>query len=668
MKNVTGVKRQVWIYLVAASIISLLGFSCTRKNSNVSKISLALPSYKGKSSGQSKSSSSSSVLSGQTKSTNAITSKKLSTQSEGGSWEIEDATDISEIACYAVFVGGPGLDYKSCKNSEGIEVVRFGQEAGIFKPGQNIELDVPSGKGRRIFLIGFKTDDTTSFEHCYDIFSTHASPPKEHLSTPLIVGKATLDLAPGNADVNIVASLTGSEKFEDCSFFQGGGSGGGGTNPPPPVAENLFGDGGDGDIVITSTGPSQSNVSTYGFFSGYTPGYRGLPSTKIFGASRRIVGIDSTGLILSTSSSFTNYEFEIGDEILFHVVSGRSLIDPDLNACGGGLHRGDFKFARVTNVPGSTSIEIDHPIAPIPAAINNSNLSAPISFSGYFCHIQIIRVPNFNQITVQPGAVHYMLSGTYNWGDVTGLTVFRAKSLVLNSSSTLTIKSDGSGFNATAFSDGGSLFGPGGSTGSANENGGGNEPSSGGAGGGGSAISAGGDGGANSGSGGSAVDYCVGPCSIYGGKKIMYGGAGGGVNTVTGGSGGGGLLIFIGDIQGPGLLELKASGSQGSSDRAGGGAGGTIHLSAREIHSNINASVNGGIGITGGGSGGGGGGAGGVSEVNYCASVSSTTVANLQTGASSSGGAGGAGSTPDGNPGLPGINLVNDLQNYCSAY
>ncbi|MBK9038582.1 MAG: hypothetical protein IPL83_05355 [Bdellovibrionales bacterium] len=451
-------------------------------------------------------------------------------------------------------------------------------------------------------------------------------------------------------------------------FFQGGGSGGGGNTPLPPVAENLFGDGGDGDLVITSTGPSQSNTSTYGFFSSYTPGYRALPSNKIFGASRRIVGIDSTGLILSTNSSFTSYEFEIGDEILFHVASGRSLIDPDLNACGGGLHRGDFQFARVANVPNSTTIEVDHPIAPIPAAINNSNLSASISFSGYFCHIQIIRVPNFNQINVQPGAVHQMLSGTYNWGDVTGLTVFRAKNLVLNSSSTLSIKSVGSGFNATAFSDGGSLSGPGGSSGSASTNGGGNEPGSGGAGGGGSAVSSGGDGGGNSGSGGYAVDYCIGPCSIYGGKKIMYGGAGGGVNTVAGGSGGGGLLLFIGNVEGSGLLELKAGGSQGSSDRAGGGAGGTIHLSSREIHSSLNVNVDGGIGITGGGSGGGGGGAGGVSEVNYCASMSSTSVALLQSNATSTGGLGGSGSTPNGAPGLAGMNLVNDLQNYCTAF
>ncbi|MBK8200893.1 MAG: hypothetical protein IPK68_00715 [Bdellovibrionales bacterium] len=578
MKKVTGVKRQVWVSLVAVSSMVLLSFSCTRKNSNMSKISLALPSYKGKSSGISKISS---PLAKQTKSTNAMASKMLNAQSEGGIWEVEDATDISEIACYAVFVGGPGLDYKSCKNSEGIEVVRFGREAGIFKPGQNIELDVPSGNGRRIFLIGFKTDDTTTFEHCHDIFGTQASPPKGHLSAPLIVGQTTLDLVPGNAEVNIVASLSGSKKFEDCSFFQGGGSGGGGNTPLPPVAENLFGDGGDGDLVITSTGPSQSNTSTYGFFSSYTPGYRALPSNKIFGASRRIVGIDSTGLILSTNSSFTSYEFEIGDEILFHVASGRSLIDPDLNACGGGLHRGDFQFARVANVPNSTTIEVDHPIAPIPAAINNSNLSASISFSGYFCHIQIIRVPNFNQINVQPGAVHQMLSGTYNWGDVTGLTVFRAKNLVLNSSSTLSIKSVGSGFNATAFSDGGSLSGPGGSSGSASTNGGGNEPGSGGAGGGGSAVSSGGDGGGNSGSGGYAVDYCIGPCSIYGGKKIMYGGAGGGVNTVAGGSGGGGLLLFIGNVEGSGLLELKAGGSQGSSDRAGGGAGGTPSLISR---------------------------------------------------------------------------------------
>lgn len=662
MNKLTGVKRQVWFSLVAVSSVALLGFSCTRKNSNMSKISLALPLYKGNSSGLSKTSSS---LARQTKSTHAMASKILNAQSEGGFWGIEDATDISEIACYAVFVGGPGLDYKSCKNSEGIEVVRFGREAGIFKPGQNIELDVPSGNGRRIFLIGFKTDDTTTFEHCHDVFGTQDSPPKEHLSAPLIVGQATLDLAPGNTEVNIVASLNGSKKFEDCSFFQGGGSGGGGTTPLPPVAENLFGDGGDGDLVITSTGPSQSNTSTYGFFSSYTPGYRALPSNKIFGASRRIVGIDSTGLILSTSSAFTNYEFETGDEILFHVVAGRSLSDPDLNACGGGLHRGDFQFARVANVPNSTTIEVDHPIAPIPAAIVNSNLSATISFSGYFCHIQIIRVPNFNQITVQPGAAHQMLSGTYNWGDITGLTVFRAKNLLLNSSSTLTIKSAGSGFNSTSFSDGGSLSGPGGSTGSANENGGGNNPSVNGAGGGGSAVSSGGDGGGHSGSGGNAVDYCIGPCSINGGKKIIYGGAGGGVNTVTGGSGGGALLVYIGNINGPGLLELKAYGSQGSSNSAGGGAGGTIHLSAREIHSTLNVNADGGMGLNG--SGGGGGGAGGVSEVNYCASMSSTPVAILLSNATSTGGPGGSG-TSNGAPGLVGMNLVYDLQNNCTAF
>ena len=125
---------------------------------------------------------------------------------------------------------------------------------------------------------------------------------------------------------------------------------------------------------------------------------------------------------------------------------------------------------------------------------------------------------------------------------------------------------------------------------------------------------------------------------------------------------------MVGKIQGAGTLNLLAEGQQGSAGQAGGGAGGSIHLSAREIHSNLSLSVNGADGYSGSGSGGGGGGAGGVSEVHYCASTSTISSATIQSSSSVIGGLGGGSSTPNGSPGQNGLGLVSDRGDLCSAY
>ncbi|MCB0361189.1 MAG: hypothetical protein KDD35_00615, partial [Bdellovibrionales bacterium] len=87
-------------------LVIFMSFSCTREKPSTTKIKLELPQY--------------------IASTSSAYSKALKNKvgvQSNDDWGLADPTSISEVACYALFVGGPGLDLNSCKNSAGVEVV-----------------------------------------------------------------------------------------------------------------------------------------------------------------------------------------------------------------------------------------------------------------------------------------------------------------------------------------------------------------------------------------------------------------------------------------------------------------------------------------------------------------------------------------------------------------
>ncbi len=144
------------------------------------------------------------------------------------SWTVSDPSTMSDILCYAVAVGGTtDLNSKECKNSDGTTVFRAGVMAGLFKAGSDIELQVPSGKGRKIYLIGF---GATSINECLTMNASQG-PSRSDLSAPHVVASTTADLSSGDVRITMNASLTGATKFDDCT---GLGVDDGVSPPPPP--------------------------------------------------------------------------------------------------------------------------------------------------------------------------------------------------------------------------------------------------------------------------------------------------------------------------------------------------------------------------------------------------------------------------------------------------
>lgn len=612
--------------------------ACTRSKTDVSSVRIRLPSVVASKS-QAQEFSKASKVSGLT--------------ADAPKWNSSlNPTALSDINCFAVFVGGPEADLSgnSCSDSStGTTKMRFGPFRGLVPAGQDISLDVKSGSARQIVLAGFKAQNGA----CVDVSPGAAGPNGANLSYPHIVAQTTLDLAPGDVNVTLNAALDTSNTFDECNFINNQGS--------PSL---LFGDGRDGSFSISSVVYFNSDGFNHGSLTSCTSGSGGFcGTTKKFAASQRVTNVDnSTGKTLTMDAGFTSDEFQPGDEVLWVVTAAHDMGGaPDSNACGGNLYRGRYGFARISSTnTGSWTISLDSPISQTPGSLNNTNIAqSSISHAQSFCHLTLQRVPNFDTITV-PSATTMTLTGLWNMAGSTGIVAFRAKRLVLNAALTVTV--DGLGFpgGTVAHGTGVSGSGPVTSSTSAVENAGGYSSSTGGGGG----SSAGGGGGAPSGGGGALpIGFCGGsPCAIVRDHKILLGG-GGGYGGGAGGAGGGGIFLFVEEISGASPFYLSASGAAGSGGSAGGGAGGggTIHVTAKKVittGSPNQLNAYGGTGGTGSGFGGGGGG-GGIVEAYYCAAQTTGTSTPLVPG-----GSGGAASTA-GNSGTAGLILMADDPNLC---
>lgn len=515
-------------------------------------------------------------------------SQNVSAQS-AGDWNTSlNPSVITDVNCYAVFVGGPEpmMNSSSCSYSPTNEVkMRFGRFRGLIPGGGTVEIDVPSGPNRKIWLVGLKSQNGA----CTD-FGMAAGPDKNNLSEPHIIAETIRNLPPGPVNVTLTQALDLNNKFDQCTMI--GGDGGGGLN---------FGTGIDGNRSI-SIPISDISADTSVF-----------ASSRYFSDSSRIINVDTiTGRTLTLDNTFSSMSFSVGDEVMWIVnAAGDNPTDNGVlpgsdSVCSGsadGLHRGRHGFATVTAVA-PPQITISNPVYGYPTINNTALARIETNQSTYdFCKMQLIRVPNFQDLTVTAtsslGVPPYSLSS-----GVGGFAVIKVNG-TLTLTADLTVNATAKGFpggSAGSFAgQGHSSQGSGTNITSSNDTGGGGGAMSTTHAGGGGNGGAGGDG-TVAGSRGAAVTWCsVIPCRPS--EKMMMGSGGGGGMSTQGGNGGGVVILLAKNINlTGGSLLIDSNGGNGTSGSfaSGGGAGGNVLIYAKNVlgAGTFTVNANGGNGVT----------------------------------------------------------------------
>ncbi len=511
---------------------------------------------------------------------------------------------ISDFSCFTVNVTGqginPSVNMVGCTLSSDPSGGGFGAVARPVNRGTPIELDVTGGPSRRVDVYGV-------FPPTNECQATGASGGGDN-SQGYFVGTQTLDLG-DSKEITIGTSYAGGAGNITCTNKSG--------NHQQSLAS--FGNGTEGDIVISAN----ANASTFA-----------MSNSRTMAAINQVVNVDGAGTTFSVNYSFVAADFGVNDEIMWMVMSSTGGLASNCSSASE-LAPGKFGFGVVNSINyGAKTITVAAPIVPTPGAILNANLVG----ASPFCKMQIMRVPNFNNLTLSAGGPISITPDAYNAGLATGgVFVMRVKGTLTSScsSSACLITSKGLGFVGGAASfQGQSTAGPGTASTSPNINGGGG------------GSTGGGGGGGNAGNGGAGTSGGAGaggtPCA--GGGCLLMGGGGGAPNSGgASGNGGGVVMIFAGSIQVTnGTLGIDSSGSAGSagSNGGGGGAGGMVQLQSAAVLNNFSVDSTGGAGGTG--TNGGGGGGGGNIFFNYCSGTppSINTVGGVAGGAAGPGGAG----------------------------
>jgi hypothetical protein len=331
-----------------------------------------------------------------------------------------------------------------------------------------------------------------------------------------------------------------------------------------------YGNGLDGDVTLS--GATDTSDATH--------------LLRTLAASYKVVSIAANGndYDLALGSTYTNNnQYKIGDEVMWYVHSAGST--------GCSADRGKYGFTTVTAVDGANSL------VRIADNINIAmNSSAPTSAN--HCSVQLIRVPQFNNLTLAAGASlaavkHNEAAGTG------GVLVLRVKAVLSLSGGSGVLSAAEKGYSR---GEGARLPGSGiaGVYSTefyyANGNGGGGADAAAG-----HSASGGGNAGTGEtqaegslvGTGGlkvsdATLQNCVsGFCDPT--VAIFMGGGGGSASTILGGHGGGVVMLFANAVEN-GNLTINANGGNaqsytGSTGGVGGGAGGSIYFKAGSMTS-----------------------------------------------------------------------------------
>ncbi len=166
------------------------------------------------------------------------------TESALGSWnQALDPVTTADVNCFAVFVGGSGINGNSCTLTDGTSF-EFGPNVGFAAAGTNITLTVPAGAARRFLVIGLRAQSLA----CRNF--QDQSIDKENLSRPFVVVDKQFDVKPGANEFAATAQLDTTKIIADCSFVTDG------TAPTPSPIPT--------PTIATGTGPSAITISADG--------------------------------------------------------------------------------------------------------------------------------------------------------------------------------------------------------------------------------------------------------------------------------------------------------------------------------------------------------------------------------------------------------------------
>lgn len=568
-------------FLAIVAVASAIG--CTRPESSTSNVQIVAPTL---TSGQK-------VI--QSQASQKISSKITASGVDDDPFNsLINPTVVSDFNCYVVFVGGPGYDGGgTCTVSDGTSFT-LGAFAGGIPSGQTVEMTVPSGAGRTIYLVGFHASSTS---YCADF---HSSMAKSQLSEPFVVAHTSVDLAPGDATVTLTPAMS-MAKVSDCKFTSSSGAGGGGYN----------GSGADGDISTTGLVNLTSTMNQSG--SRYL-----MSTSKVNQITNNSDGTAQITVVATGWNSASYTHIGVNDEVMLYITGGSPGTPGGCNQVFPGFAiSGRVTSAGTGGNGNSFSMQIgDNRWLQIPAA----NLTASGTSPTTFCRVAAIRVPNLHSIIV-PSSTLTISSGTItpldfsNSDDMNlGAIPIRVNTnIFVAAGASLTLDASGRGYKG-----GGSVAVTGQSSMGKMSGSGSTMPNFG-SGGGSSAT--GKCGGGHGGSGGCANPGGIGMVEgdVFGcgsanpdammaclSGKFFFGGGGGG--GVSGGTGGGAIRLFVQDAVIDGSFSILAQGSNGTSSGDAGGAGGSIFANFRSLTGagNFIFSAYGGNGVSGGGVGGGG--------------------------------------------------------------
>ncbi len=582
--------KQISTYAVLI-LVTLLG--CTRKVNESSLITLTLP----------QSVSSSKIEYMHTPSNHMSVAQNVTVQSEddGADWNaLLNPATIADVNCYMIAISGPEADMRrnTCSTTTGTNLY-VGRWMGAIPAGTQISLEVPSGPQREISVFGFKSINGACRD--FKIQDTDSS----NLSFPHVIGKTIANLAPGTANVSVGVTVNASTlKIEDCNgpdFNMDHGQG------------LYFGE----ELAGTTT----INVGTDIISAPIPAAQRGA-----YAKLNQIVPV--TGGIGVDIGTVLGGTFSVGDEVMVIAMAGKGQLGPaannDYGACGYRGWNGSYSFGKIVSLSSSYSagyvVNYDFVIAGASILSNmwknadgdannfefdgtsGDDIFATNTRLGFtetnpnFCNIQVVKVPHFYNLAIDPTRV--LSAPNFNWNTGGGVLAFRVNgALSLDESSA--IETNGKGYPGLVSSVGGGEFGSTTCTPNANSNGGGCGNGSTTAGGGGGhgntaypamgQISGGNGEGTPTAIGGFSVGEDCGDGSCYGTlkHKIFMGGAGG-ANAGIAGTPGGGIVyimarnISVGCVGTGGVCTVKpvisSNGNTSGSNGEGAGAGGSVFL------------------------------------------------------------------------------------------
>lgn len=393
------------------------------------------------------------------------------------------------------------------------------------------------------------------------------------------------------------------------------------------VGAPLFGIGSDGTATI-AIAASTSDLSD----SVDANGKSLFRSARVDGSTTCSSGSCTFALGSSAASNFfvgpNDLNIGSGSEILWIVLGSTPT---GAASCSASI--GTYGYGRITSTDAS-GVTIARTTNNSPPTVTSTQSS------GDNCVIQIVRVPNFQALTLTATGAGPVLSAPAYNGDgnefsgLGGVLAMRVKStLTYSVEQSLEISMSGKGYRASiaVTTQGSSQFGQGATSVLRNGAGGGGGSSGiGGAGGAGRGIGAAGQNGATDSQGQRiGTDALDGTTSDFLPLRLYLGGAGGLGNTAgsaTNGYGGGIIMLFAHTMlrsSGSSSMQIYSQGNSHATYGGGGGGGGTLLLVADSLQGGLWTNVSGGNTVSTSPAGGAGG--GGFSHLICFASASGVT-------------------------------------------